>query len=586
MDDKDVYAYILSEINNYRTVRVPLTSSKDWNMYEHIERCTNVANGWFHQGANDGLRPYDDLVTPIINVAFRSEGFDVKDIVPFVDSIKNHHKSFFVKKFHPKWARKNEIDTFIDEVVEQSIIYDLVIVKDSNKRRPELVDLKTIAFCDQTDVLASPLCIKYNYTPAELAEFRGKWDDDRIDQAIVMSLEEKKNPIPQGQTVKTPSKYIEVYELRGNLPESWLKEGGKPFKYTPQMKVVCFYSSSDGEKHGITLYEGRDKPLADVFKVLKIDTVRSKGRACGKSIVETLFDPQVWNNYSAIKLKQLMDSALNVFVTDSAKYKSQKLTDIKPNTVLSIEKGDSFTKVDGTLQNLTAFTNHQTKMQNDARILGSASDAQLGTNPVSGTPFALQELVVQQGQGMHEYRQGKIATFFADVLYRDWILHWLVKDMQSESEFSEELTLDEMIEISEIIASNKAERKIKDMILSGKKVTTETRDELKTMFKESFMKNGSRGFFKLIKDEIEDIPISVMVNIKGKQRYMAQNADKITNILREVMKNSQAFSTIPGLGNSFNQLLEESGLKPIDFSQITKAPEAPQSGGVKELAVA
>ena len=81
MELKNVYDYIVTEINNYKTVRVPITDSTDWNMSEYIERCTNVSNGWYHKGKNDGLRPYKDIVTPIINVAKRSEGFDVKDIV-------------------------------------------------------------------------------------------------------------------------------------------------------------------------------------------------------------------------------------------------------------------------------------------------------------------------------------------------------------------------------------------------------------------------------------------------------------------------------------------------------------------------
>jgi hypothetical protein len=159
-DYSDAFAYILAEKNNWRSVRVPITNSKEWSMFEHIQRCKNVANGWFHQGKNDGLRPYNDIVSPIIDVAFRSEGFNVTDIVPFVNDAENYYKSFLVKKFHPQWARKHELDTFIDEVVENSIIYDLVLVKNVNNVRPEVVDLTTIAFCDQTDVLAGPLCHK------------------------------------------------------------------------------------------------------------------------------------------------------------------------------------------------------------------------------------------------------------------------------------------------------------------------------------------------------------------------------------------------------------------------------------------
>lgn len=66
-----------------------------------------------------------------------------------------------------------------------------------------------------------------------------------------------------------------------------------------------------------------------------------------------------------------------------------------------------------------------------------------------------------------------------------------------------------------------------------------------------------------------------MVNIVGKQRNMAQNADKITNLLREVIKNPQGFQQIPGVGKVFNELLEDSGLSAIDFTEITTPPIAP-----------
>lgn len=587
MENQDVFSYITTEINNFKTVRVPLTGSKDWNMKEHIERCTNVANAWYHQGQNDGLRPYDDIVTPIINVAFRSEGFDVKDIVPYVDNAEHSYKSFIVKKYHPYWARENQLDTFIDDCVETSIIYDLVLVKDIKEVRPEVVDLKTIAFCDQTDVMAGPICIEHNYTISDLVGFKGKWEADKIDELILMSVPEKTVSTANDQTVKTPSKYVKVYELRGYLPENWLGTTQDPYKYANQMQIVAFYDSKEGNKVGITLYKGEDTPLSDNFKSLKIDRIRSKGRACGRSIVETLFEPQVWRNYDAIKIKQLLDSALSIFQTDSEEYKNQKLSELKTNTVLGHETGKPITRVDGNIQNMTAFTNDQIKQENSARIIGSASDAQLGTNPVSGTPFALQNLVVQQGQGFHEYRQGKIATFFADVLYKDWILQYLVDAINKGVKFSEELTLDEMSILATQIADSKIEKQINEKILeTGEVPSDEEREALKKTFAQEFMKKDKRQFFETIKDELKTIPVSVLVNIKGKQRYMAQNADKITNILREIIKNPQAFSQIPGVGKAFNQVLEESGLSPIDFNQITITPVQKQPAPGQETPVA
>jgi len=570
-----VYDYIIAEANTFETTPIQLTRSKTWSMKEHIERCTNVANGWFHNGKNDGQRPYEDIVTPIVDVAFRSEGFDVKDIVPFVNEAKNSYKSFLIKKYHPKWARKNELDSFIDEVVESSIIYDLVLIKNVNNVRPEVVPLENIAFCDQTDVMKGPICIKDYYNIPDLLAMKGKWDAERIDEAIIMAQAEKEAPLAKERKNKTPGKYIEVFELHGMLPENWLDENGSPNKYTPQLHIVCYYTNKDGDKNGITLFKGKSKKMDQIFKALKIDVVRSRGRACGRSVVERLFEPQVWRNYSAIKLKQLMDAAITVFQTSDPEIANQPLSAIKPNTVLKHQDGKPLTKVDGTVQNTTLFENNSTKMENSARILGSANEAQLGLNPASGVPLGTTQIVTSQGQGIHEYRQGKISTFFADVLYRDWILQYLVDDMNQGKSFSEILTTEEMMEVAEAVVSNQVEKQITDLILKGQIVTEADRANLMQLYRTQFMKGGNRKFFEILEDELKDIPMDVMVNISAKQRNMAQNADKLTNIIREVIRNPGAFAQIPGLGGVFNQLIEESGFSPIDFTKITRlAPVA------------
>ena len=152
----------------------------------------------------------------------------------------------------------------------------------------------------------------------------------------------------------------------------------------------------------------------------------------------------------------------------------------------------------------------------------------------------------------------------------------MVDDLNQGKKFSEILTLDELQEIADIIATNRVEKELVDIILKGGLVTQELRDQLKEERRKEFMKsNGKRAFFEVIKGELSEIPTDVMVNVAGKQRYMAQNADKITNIIREVIANPQAFQQVPGLGKAFNELLEESGMSPIDFTDITKIPETP-----------
>lgn len=578
---QDIYSYILEEEATYKTQLIPITKSVEWNMHEHIERCTNVSNGWYHSGKNDGTRPYEDIVSPILDVASRAEGFDVKDIVPFINDADNYYKSFLIKKFHPQWARKYEIDTFIDELVESSIVYDLALIKNVNNIRPEVVKLQSIAFCDQTDVLSGPIAIKHQYSVAEIQEFRGKWNDDMIEMAVLNAKSSKVVSSSNDQEAKTPGKYIEVYEVHGMFPDSFLNDGGSISDYTPQIHIVTYYTDKEGKKVGITLFKGPERK--SIFRALVLKPVF--GRACGKSIVESLFEPQVWHNYSAIRIKEMLDgAALTLFQTDDDELANQKLTNLKTNTVIKVKEGKQLTKVDTSPRDISSFNNKQVKTENDARTIGHASEASLGKNPNAGTPFKLQELIVQEGNGIHEFRQGKIASFVADVLYRDWILGYLVREMNAGKKFSEELTLDEMQEIADKISNNEVNRLVKAKFIKGKITTGEERDAMIKVYRDNFMKNGSRKFMEILQGELKDIPVEVFVNITGKQRKMAENADKITNIIREVIKNPQAFQQFPGIAKAFNQLLEESGLSPIDWTQITKAPE--QSGPKQAAPVA
>lgn len=581
--EQDITNYITSEENAWKNTKITVSENNDWNMHDHIQRCKTVANAKFYTGADDGNRPYDDLVTPIIDVAFRTEGFDVKDIVPFVNDPDNYYKSFLVKKFHPKWAKKNEIDTLIDKAVESSVIYDLVIFKDV-EGVPEVQPLEDIAFCDQADVLSAPLCFKRHYSPAELMKFKGIWDDDKIEDAITTAKSYRESDTKGKKHNKTAGKYIEVYELHGSLPESWLKDDGDLNEYVDQLQVITFYTKEDGSKDKFTLYKGKSKPLEEMFDAMKIDQVRSHGRACGRSIVERLFQPQVWNNYSAIKIKEKLDAAIDVFVSDSDELGNQKISQLKKNTILKQEKGATTSRLNGSIVDMDKYMANKQDNKESARILGSASEAALGVNPTSGTPFKLQDLIVQQGMGIHEYRQGKISTFFADRLYPKWILPAMVKKLNKGDEWLDELSLEEMQNVAESVGVKRANRQAVKLMLEKKpedEIAQEDIEAFRDMIKDQWMKGGNQRFIEVLKEELKGIPIDVNVDIKGKQKYLSQQADKLSNVIREVVGNPQAFQQIPGLGKVFNELLESSGLNPVNFSEII-TPEIQQQNPIQQ----
>lgn len=544
-------------------------------MYEHIDKSFTLKNSQFTKGNNDFSRPFNNIILPIANVNYRTEGFDVKDVEVFVDNKDHYHKSFLTRKYHNRWALKYSIDTAIDQSVESYFDYGLSLVKNVNDKRPEIIQLQQIAFCDQTDILSGPICLKHQYGIDEIMEMDGKWDN--VDMAITNSR--FSNAKVKDKEAETPGKYIEIYELHGVFPDSWLgddymetdDQGG----YSRQLHIVTFYNNIEtGKRDGVHLFKGKEKE--SIFKAIKRDDIF--GRACGRGGIEELFHPQIWTNYSEIHLQQMLESvSKTVFKsTDKKVAQNNKLRNLKHNQIITLAEGTDFNQVAITTPNKTAFDNFINKWEQTARTIGSASDPQLGLNPVSGTPLGTTEIVTSQGQGIHEYRRGKISVFWGEI-YRDWVLYWLAKDMARGDEWIEELSVDELKDVAEKVATQEANKKLKESLLEGNIPTEEEKQLIKETVKSSFMKGGKDRFLRLVKDEIKSIPLDVKFNIAGKQKNQFEIVAKLNAVFRSIFANP-AILQEPGMEELFNQIMENSGFSPISFSSLAKptvaSPEA------------
>lgn len=574
----NVFDYILEEETNFRTRKIPLASNWEWSMYDHIDKSFQLKNSQFTLGDNSKFsRPFKNIILPIANVNYRSEGFDVKDIEIYVDNAENYHMSLLTRKFHNKWAIKFSIDTAIDDSVESYFDYGLSLVKDVNEERPLVIDLKSdIAFCNQSDVLSGAICLKWTYGIDELMDMEGKWNKENVQKAILNASFQTKDS--QDREIKSPSKSVEIYELHGVFPESWLgadklgEDWQDTGKYVRQMHIVTYYTDSTTDsKNGLSLYKGKSKM---VFKALKRDKVSK--RACGRGGIEELFHPQIWTNYSEIHLQGMLEATSKVVTktTDKKLYEANKSTNIKNGQVFYVEEGKTWEQMVIQPFNKTAFDNYVNVWEQNARTIGSASDPQLGLNPTSGTPLGTTEIVTQQGEGIHEYRRGKIAVFWGEI-YRDWVLKYLSDEMAKGDNWLDELTVEELQEVADRVVTKEVNERIKEKILSGSIVTPEERDVLAQTIKESFLKGGKKRFLKIMKDEIKDIPLDVRFNIAGKQKNLYDVVNKLNAIFRTVFANPAVLQS-PGMSELFNNILESSGFSPIDFTSLSQP--SPQQG--------
>ena len=579
-----IYEYILKEESAYRTTRVPLASNwRDWNMYEHIDRSFMLKNSRFYLGNQDYTRPFNNIILPIASVNYRSEGFDVKDVQLYVDNADEYHKSFIARKFHNWWAKENHINTAIDESVESYFDYGLVLVKNVNEARPEVVQLQQIAFCDQTDVMSGPLCLKHNFSISEILDFEGKWDKGNIDVAVLMAKTSKDVDSADGDEAKTPGKYIEVYELHGMFPESWLgaeklgQEWEDTGKYAPQIHIVTYFvSPTDGKsKVGLTLFKGRE--LKPIFKALKRDSIH--GRACGRGGIEELFHPQIWTNYASLHITQMLEAVSKIVLKTNKKSIVQlnNFSGIKQGQILDL--GD-----DGRLEqmviqpiNKPAFDGFIEKWEQVARGIGSASDPQLGINPTSGTPLGTTEIVTSQGLGIHDYRQGKLAEFWQEI-YRDWVLLHFQKEIVKGDSWLEDFSLDDLREIVNKISLNTKNKEIKKRLFDFNKpmMVKEEADQLEMLIKDTELRKGQKRFLEVIKGEFEDLAMDVEVNIVNKDKNMPEMVSKLNSLFRTLFTPGaiQAIQQDESLSGLLNDILESSGLSPLRFSSFTAKPQA------------
>lgn len=581
-----IFDYIISEEIKYAEP-TDLADGWSWNMKEHLNRSFLYLNSQFEDNnSNRELRPFKNIVLPILNIQFRTEGFDVKDINLYVDNKDEYFKSFLINKYHERWARENDIDTFIDEVTESYGTYGGVMVRKTKQVKPEVIDLRSLAYCSQNDILNNPFAIKHEMSfselrkEAKLRDWGGEGSDIDIEDLISLVKKEDKE-----------KNSIVIYECHGSMPTEWLDdtedEKGESEMDLGQIQIVAFYRKEDGKKQGVCLLKKKMPELP--FKFLKRDDI--KNRALGRGGVEELFESQIWTNWDEVKITEMLDSASKtLFVSDDPSFKTRNnLNDVENNEVFNLQEGRKIGKIDTYPQNINLFNSSVDRFWQHAQIIGSASDAMMGAAPTSGTPFKSYEAQQMESRGMHKYRQGKLAVFM-DEIYRDWILPHLAKEIVKEQNFMEELSFDEMQMVTEKVITKKTNNFKKRMVLSLQDIDEDLIMAFQNQIKADLAKKGNKWFFKILKDEMKDISISVMTNIAGKQKNLSLLTDKVVNVLRQYIATPQIRQD-PEMGKLLNTILESSGLSPISFSSAIQVPQqqAPQQGGggtapLKELA--
>ena len=575
----DIFDYIVAQENAYRQP-INLNDSWSWSMKDHLKRSSLYKNSQLLSGKND-FKPVKNITRPILNLQYRTEDIEVKDVQIYIDDSEKYHLSFLVKKYHDDvFVQENNIDEYFDQLNISRIDYGAGLSKQLDNPAPEVVPLESIAFCDQTDILSGPIGLRHYYSPDQLLEMAERgWGDESngatatLEEVIMLSQEERKGDDKDAGAIKTPGKYIEVYEVHGNLPKRFADKEDMSGKYESRIWIVCFYQKKEStERRGIVLFTAPEKKSP--FKVIKRDPIH--GRALGFGGAEELFEPQVWVNYDMIRRQALLDAASKtILLTNDPALAARHPNGLKDldNLELVEENVNGNTRqLDTYPRNMALFEKSVMEWEAHAQQMGAANDSIMGENPTAGTPFKLQELVTQESRGLHEWRRGQYAKHLEEV-YRDWIIPHIQKKITEGTKFLSELTLDELNFVAESITTRAVNDFQKEKVLNGEDIDEEEVEAYREKVMEDFKKQGTKHFVEILKGEFKGTRLGVEVSVAGKSKNLAMAVDKLVNIFRFAFSNPVGFAQtmqIPGMAKAFNEILEFSGLSPVDFAGMDK----------------
>ncbi len=575
--ESSIFNYIVAQESGYKK-EIPINDSWSWSMYTHIKTSDLYNNSQLINNDNRDFKPVKNITRPILNIQHRTEDIEVKDVQIYVNDAANYHLSFLVKKYHDDvFTVENDIDTFFDELNVSRIDFGGGLSKQLNKPCPEVVPLQSIAFCDQTDLLSGPIGIKHYYSPDQLLDMGAKgWGDEKngatatLEQVIALCRDQKKVG-ENKQIAKTPGRYVEVYEVHGNLPKKFANPDDDSGLYETRMFIVAMYQKKDSDQRGgVILYTALESESP--FKLIKRDPVW--GRALGFGGAEELFEPQVWTNYDMIRMQDMLDAASKTILkyTGPGMVNRTKIKDMDNLDVFELGVGEDLSQVDSFPRNLRLFSESIASWEQHAQQMGAATDALFGDNPTAGTPFKLQQQVVQQGLGLHEYRRGQYAKHLEEI-YNDWIIPHIEKKICEGATFLSELSLEETQYVMDCVVTNLANKRIVEMVLAGEQPTNDEIDLFKQLVRTEFKKKGNKHFIEILKGEFKDKPLAVKVTVKGKSKDLSGRVDSLVNVFRQIIANP-AVLQIPAMSSLFNQIIEASGLDPMDFSHF----EVPAGG--------
>lgn len=583
MNEYNICSLVRKSENDYITGTTQIGKYVEFSQYENIEKIEAYLNSKHVSGSFDSLgreKPFFNIVTSATNIWYRATDIDRKNIRIKATKEQDFVAAFLATIKLQEWMRKINFGVFLNDWGRSLARYGSSVVKFVEKRgelHAEVVPWNRL-ITDTVDFANNPKIEKLFLTPAQLR--KNKSYDQDVVTGLLTAIEARETM--DGQKKDNKNDYIEVYEIHGELPLSYLTGREEDCaEYVQQMHVVS-YVKSKGKDTGyddFSLLSGRERK--DPYMITHL--IREDGRAMGIGAVEHLFEAQWMVNHSAKAIKDQLDIASKlIFQTADPNYVGNNiLSAVEVGDILIHEDNKPLTQLNNGSHDITSLQNFASQWQVLAKEITSTPDAISGNTMPSGTAYRQVAILNQESHSLFEMMTENKGLAIEDMM-RKYVIPFLKTQLDSSEEISATLDSHNIKMLDKMFVKNEAIRRhnakvtfeaLNDLPISGLDIPTEEQNiqnDLNMAGNQRFIK-PSQISSKKWKDIFADLEWDVEVEVTNEQSDKEAVMTTLTTVLQSIATNPGVLKD-PNMKLLFNKILETAGA--VSAVELVQSPEA------------
>ncbi len=547
--EKQLFSQIQEIVGGYNTKEVDLADGLKHNLYQTLRTIEFYSNSRYLNGQKDTLgreKPFNNINTFRVNVAYRATDLDLKDIQIVADDITdrgNLLKATILSKEAYKWGKENGLSEFLNDFAYTRPKYGSVIVKkvvEIEEDGSEELELEVCAWqnmvIDPTNFEDGIIVERHFLKRHELAEKKDVWDN--VEELLNKTKKQKED--------------IEVLEVHGYFPESSDPDasGNDDTVFNRKMFMIGVVN---GKPAFILHSEDEDE-----LPYRKLDWRKQDKRSLGVGVTEDGFEAQVWTNDSMIAEKNAMDLAGKVVIKTNSKKLGNNILEVDNGNVFYLEDGKDATVMNLLPSALPKYSELIQRWDSQYERVSSTFNAITGEQMPSGTPYRQTAILNQEAGSLFDQRREEAGIFISEI-YMDWILPFLIKKLNKEHILTSEWSMEELEMIDDAFSTHKVNQTVIDMIINGEEVDNDIYNELVEAEKAVAQKQKNIRSIPVPKDYFKDFKCSVSVIITNEMRNKGAILESLSNILAQVGTNPAVLQD-PVLSKVFSAIIEVSGV--------------------------